>query len=453
MRRFLRSCAHTSIARSFRCDRQVSKQTVDRWLRRRCRRPAVAVLARRRCRGVWRFSSLLRRLLCVSRQGDVWPTHSHHCLRRRVELCGLCGSDLHPYNCREPQEQGCIMGHEFVGSVAAVGGAVRKFKPGDRVMSPFTSCCGACFYCRRGLTARWAVSRSAQAASMPARHPRVPSSCSAGPEAVLSGEHRCERSQLFGWREGGCGLHGAQAQYIRQGGGPGRSMAALPLPTPPCMPLDRQRDGSCKPCPPRAPCRLRRVPLADSTLAAVPLGVSDEEALLLGDILSTGWFCAESGGIAQLAAEGCAGGAGGAGGEVPGPVVAVVGCGPVAQLAILSERAGGVGVCGERGGLPHLLACLSAALASSPPPPAVPTPFPPRCQARASWGLAPSLPSTRWPTGWPWRSGTERCPSTANSRTPWRRSGGHGLGAEGGGGRLVTHHPAAERAGAPYSTV
>lgn len=73
----------------------------------------------------------------------------------RVELCGLCGSDLHPYNGREAQEHGCVMGHEFVGSVVAVGGDVRGFKPGDRVMSPFTACCGACFYCRRGLTARW----------------------------------------------------------------------------------------------------------------------------------------------------------------------------------------------------------------------------------------------------------------------------------------------------------
>lgn len=26
---------------------------------------------------------------------------------------------------------------------------------------------------------------------------------------------RCERSQLFGWVEGGKGLHGAQAQFIR----------------------------------------------------------------------------------------------------------------------------------------------------------------------------------------------------------------------------------------------
>ena len=32
---------------------------------------------------------------------------------------------------------------------------MQRFKMGDRVMSPFTINCGACFYCRRGLTSRW----------------------------------------------------------------------------------------------------------------------------------------------------------------------------------------------------------------------------------------------------------------------------------------------------------
>jgi threonine dehydrogenase-like Zn-dependent dehydrogenase len=80
--------------------------------------------------------------------------------------------------------------------------------------------------------------------------------------------------------------------------------------------------------------------MADSTLVAVPPDVSDEEALLLGDILSTGYFCAESAGIAQLAARAAAGAepsiADGPS-KAAGPVVAVVGCGPVALLAILCE--------------------------------------------------------------------------------------------------------------------
>ncbi|KAI8469404.1 MAG: chaperonin 10-like protein [Monoraphidium minutum] len=63
-----------------------------------------------------------------------------------------------------------------------------------------------------------------------------------------------------------------------------------------------------------------RVPLAASTLVKVPDDVTDEEALLLGDILSTAFFCAEQGGVA------------------PGDAVAVVGCGPVGLLAVLAAR-------------------------------------------------------------------------------------------------------------------
>ncbi|GBF92050.1 hypothetical protein Rsub_04397 [Raphidocelis subcapitata] len=63
-----------------------------------------------------------------------------------------------------------------------------------------------------------------------------------------------------------------------------------------------------------------RVPLASSTLVKVPADVSDEEALLLGDILSTAFFCADQGGVS------------------PGDAVAVVGCGPVGLLAILAAR-------------------------------------------------------------------------------------------------------------------
>lgn len=40
----------------------------------------------------------------------------------RVDLCAVCGSDLHPYHCREEGlEEGTVMGHEFVGHVVAAG--------------------------------------------------------------------------------------------------------------------------------------------------------------------------------------------------------------------------------------------------------------------------------------------------------------------------------------------
>lgn len=89
---------------------------------------------------------------------------------------------------------------------------------------------------------------------------------------------RCERGQLLGWVERGHGLHGAQAERLR-------------------------------------------VPLADSTLVAIPEGdrrVEAVEALLAGDVLATGWYAAERAGAG------------------PGVTVAVVGCGPVGVAAALA---------------------------------------------------------------------------------------------------------------------
>ena len=160
----------------------------------------------------------------------------------RVEWAGLCGSDLHPYFGREKGlDPGTVVGHEMVGEVVETGHEVSRFRKGQRVVSPFTTSCGRCFYCRRGLTAR------------------------------------CERGQLFGWVEQGRGLNGGQAELVR-------------------------------------------VPLADSTLLAVPEGVAPELALLAGDVLATGFFCASMGDIE------------------PGATVAVVGCGPVGLMAVIGAR-------------------------------------------------------------------------------------------------------------------
>jgi len=159
-----------------------------------------------------------------------------------VQLAAICGSDLHPYLGRETGlDVGTVMGHEFLGEVVAVGPAVEKFEVGDRVVSPFTTNCGACYYCEVGLTAR------------------------------------CLRGELFGWREAGRGLHGGQAERVR-------------------------------------------VPLADATLLAVPDGARAEEALLAGDVLSTGFFCAQLGEVR------------------PGHVVAVIGAGPVGICAAIAAK-------------------------------------------------------------------------------------------------------------------
>jgi len=160
----------------------------------------------------------------------------------RVDLAAICGSDLHPYHEREESlDPGTVMGHEFVGEVVETGPAVEELEVGDVVMAPFTTRCGICFYCRLGLTCR------------------------------------CVEGRLFGWVEGGEGLEGAQAEYVR-------------------------------------------VPLATTTLMELPEGVRPEEGLLLGDILSTGFYCADRANIQ------------------PGGTYAVLGCGPVGLMTIVGAR-------------------------------------------------------------------------------------------------------------------
>jgi len=71
-----------------------------------------------------------------------------------VQCAGLCGSDLHPYEGREQVRFGVVPGHEAVGEVVAAGDGVRRFTPGDRVLVPFSTSCGACWACGSGLSSR-----------------------------------------------------------------------------------------------------------------------------------------------------------------------------------------------------------------------------------------------------------------------------------------------------------
>ena len=69
----------------------------------------------------------------------------------RVAATGVCGSDLHIYHGRVPVAPGFTLGHEYVGTIVAVGEAVARIAPGDRVVGSFTTACGTCFFCRRAL--------------------------------------------------------------------------------------------------------------------------------------------------------------------------------------------------------------------------------------------------------------------------------------------------------------
>lgn len=68
----------------------------------------------------------------------------------RIEASGVCGSDLHIYHGRVKIDPGFTIGHEYVGTVTAVGDDVRNVSVGDRVLGCFQTACGHCFFCRRG---------------------------------------------------------------------------------------------------------------------------------------------------------------------------------------------------------------------------------------------------------------------------------------------------------------
>ena len=69
----------------------------------------------------------------------------------RVTSTAICGSDLHIYNGLFPQIGKLVMGHEFMGIVEEVGGAVQKLERGARVVVPFPIACGQCWFCKHDL--------------------------------------------------------------------------------------------------------------------------------------------------------------------------------------------------------------------------------------------------------------------------------------------------------------
>lgn len=124
---------------------------------------------------------------------------------------------------------GDVVGHEFMGEVVEVGPDNTKLKAGDRVVVPFTICCGDCDQCKRG---NWSVcertNRKKDLGDLTFGH------TTAGP---------------FGYTHLTGGHAGGQAEYVR-------------------------------------------VPYADVAPVVIPDGLTDEQALFLGDIFPTGWQAA-----------------------------------------------------------------------------------------------------------------------------------------------------------------
>ena len=158
----------------------------------------------------------------------------------RVDATTICGTDLHILKGDVPTVvDGRILGHEAVGTVEAVGTAVKNVKPGDKVLVSCISACGTCRFCREGHYGQ----------------------CLGG----------------GGWILGHL-VDGTQAEYVR-------------------------------------------VPFADTSTHPAPDGVSDEQLLMLADILPTGYEV----GVIN-------------GRVTPGDVVAVVGAGPIGLAAITGAR-------------------------------------------------------------------------------------------------------------------
>ena len=67
-----------------------------------------------------------------------------------VAATGLCRSDWHAWAGHDDIALPHVPGHEFAGSVIAVGPGVTKWAVGDRVTAPFVEGCGACEWCLAG---------------------------------------------------------------------------------------------------------------------------------------------------------------------------------------------------------------------------------------------------------------------------------------------------------------
>ncbi|WP_018150948.1 zinc-dependent alcohol dehydrogenase family protein [Leeia oryzae] len=79
------------------------------------------------------------------------PTPTDHGVVIKVKATGVCRSDWHGWVGHDPDIRlPHVPGHEFSGTVEAVGKQVTKWRVGDRVTVPFVAGCGHCPECHSG---------------------------------------------------------------------------------------------------------------------------------------------------------------------------------------------------------------------------------------------------------------------------------------------------------------
>lgn len=174
-------------------------------------------------------------------------------------------------------QKGDVMGHEFMGIVESVGPGVKDVKVGDRVVTAFDIACGACRFCK-DLQVYSGCDTTNDSVAQEALYGHK-----TGGELLLftffdmgfffGTDFLFEG--IFGYSHMTGGWDGGQAQYVR-------------------------------------------VPYADTMVLKVPAHLPDLSAVLLSDILPTGWHATELGNVQE------------------GDVVAIWGCGPVGMLAAAS---------------------------------------------------------------------------------------------------------------------
>jgi threonine dehydrogenase-like Zn-dependent dehydrogenase len=87
----------------------------------------------------------------IALQDRPRPTLRRDQVLVEVDLCGICGSDLHAWQLPQVYRGDCILGHESTGRIAEVGDDVADWAVGQRVaVNPNGNVDGTCAYCRSG---------------------------------------------------------------------------------------------------------------------------------------------------------------------------------------------------------------------------------------------------------------------------------------------------------------